>query len=63
MNNVDCLTRLDRVYDVPMTHPTNSVAIRTLGTVGKKFLQELESVCAQTMRPKRIIVCVSKGYD
>ena len=40
-----------------------SIAIRTLGTSGETFRQELESICAQTVQPERIVVYIAKGYD
>lgn len=39
-----------------------SIAIRTLGTAGEKFRQELESVRLQTVRPKRVVVYIAEGY-
>ena len=38
------------------------VAIRTLGTAGEKFQTELESLYAQTVKPKRILVYIAEGY-
>jgi len=40
-----------------------SIAIRTLGTAGEKFLQELESICAQTVQPERVLVYIAEGYE
>lgn len=37
-----------------------SIAIRTLGTAGEKFRQELESIARQTIQPERVIVYVSE---
>lgn len=36
-----------------------SIAIRTLGTAGEKFRQELESIARQTIQPERVIVYVA----
>lgn len=36
-----------------------SIAIRTLGTAGEKFRQELESIAKQTIQPERVIVFVA----
>ena len=36
-----------------------SIAIRTLGTAGEKFRQELESIVRQTVQPERVIVYVA----
>ena len=41
---------------------TYSVAIRTLGTAGDKFRQELESLKTQTLQPDRILVYIAEGY-
>lgn len=38
------------------------VAIRTLGTAGVKFQQELNSLLKQTIKPKRILVYIAEGY-
>lgn len=38
------------------------VAIRTLGTGGDKYRQELESLHKQTVRPKHIFVFLAEGY-
>ena len=46
-----------------MTLPSYSIAIRTLGTSGEKFRKELESICAQTVLPKRVMVYIAEGYD
>ena len=43
--------------------PTYSIAIRTLGTAGEKFRKELESLCAQTVRPERVVVYIAEGYE
>lgn len=43
--------------------PSYSVAIRTLGTSGDKFRRELESICAQTLPPKRVLVYIAEGYE
>lgn len=40
-----------------------SVAIRTLGKGGDKYKQELESLHAQTVKPKRILVFLAEGYE
>jgi len=42
---------------------TYSIAIRTLGTAGEKFRKELVSICAQTVQPERVMVCIAEGYD
>ena len=41
---------------------TYSIAIRTLGTAGEKFRQELESIRAQTLQPDRVLVYIAEGY-
>ncbi len=38
-----------------------SIAIRTLGTAGNKFRQELESILMQTVQPERVAVYVAEG--
>ena len=39
-----------------------SIAIRTLGTSGEMFRKELESICAQTEPPERVVVYIAEGY-
>lgn len=41
---------------------TYSVAIRTLGTAGEKFREELLSIAAQTVQPERVLVYIAEGY-
>ena len=41
---------------------TYSIAIRTLGTTGEKFREELLSIFRQTVQPERVIVYIAKGY-
>lgn len=41
---------------------TYSIAIRTLGTAGDKFRNELEFICAQTVQPERVMVYIAEGY-
>ena len=38
------------------------VAIRTLGTAGEKYQTELNSLMAQTIKPKKILVYIAEGY-
>lgn len=45
-----------------MTLPTYSIAIRTLGTSGEKFVEELNSILLQTVQPEKIIVYIAEGY-
>ena len=40
-----------------------SIAIRTLGTAGEKFRKDLESLCAQTVQPERVVVYIAEGYE
>lgn len=40
-----------------------SVAIRTLGTGGDKYRQELESLHRQTVKPKHIFIFIAEGYE
>lgn len=42
---------------------TYSVAIRTLGTSGQKFISELISVAAQTIQPEKVIIYLAEGYS
>lgn len=42
---------------------TYSIAIRTLGTAGDKFRQELDSICFQTNQPERVVVYIAEGYE
>lgn len=39
-----------------------TIVIRTLGTAGDKYQQELNSLMAQTMQPEEIIVYIAEGY-
>lgn len=41
---------------------TYSIAIRTLGTAGDKFRKELESICAQSVPPERVVIYIAEGY-
>lgn len=41
---------------------TYSIAIRTLGTAGYRFKQELQSILAQTLQPEKVIVYIAEGY-
>jgi GT2 family glycosyltransferase len=43
--------------------PTYSVAIRTLGTAGDKYLSTLKSCAAQKHKPDKIVVYLAEGYD
>lgn len=40
-----------------------SIAIRTLGTAGEKYQQELDSIAKQTIQPEGIFVYIPYGYD
>lgn len=42
--------------------PSYSIAIRTLGTSGDKFVQELNSIEAQTIKPDKVIIYIAEGY-
>ena len=39
-----------------------SIAIRTLGTAGEKFREELLSITYQTVQPERVLVYIAEGY-
>lgn len=39
-----------------------SVAIRTLGTSGEKYVRELASIKEQTIQPDRVIVYIAEGF-
>lgn len=41
---------------------TYSIAIRTLGTGGEKFREELRSVTRQTVQPERVVVYIAEGH-
>lgn len=41
---------------------TYSIAIRTLGTAGYRFKQELQSILAQTLQPEKVVVYIAEGY-
>lgn len=45
------------------SHPSYSIAIRTLGTSGDEFRKELKSICAQTVQPERVVIYIAKGYE
>ena len=40
-----------------------SIAIRTLGTAGEKYIRELESIKRQTVQPDKVVVYIAEGYD
>ena len=40
-----------------------SIAIRTLGTAGEKFRQELKSIRLQTVQPERVVIYIAEGYS
>lgn len=40
-----------------------SVAIRTLGTSGDKFVRELTSIAKQTILPDKVVVYIAEGYE
>ena len=40
-----------------------SVAIRTLGTAGEKYIKLLKSIDAQTIKPEKVIVVLPEGYS
>lgn len=42
---------------------TYSIAIRTLGTAGDVFLEELASIVRQTVQPRRVLVYIAEGYE
>lgn len=42
---------------------TYSIAIRTLGTAGYRYKQELQSIEAQTLQPERVVVYIAEGYE
>lgn len=39
-----------------------SIAIRTLGTTGEKFVRELESIKRQTVQPDKVVIYIAEGY-
>lgn len=39
-----------------------SIAIRTLGQSGDKFVRELESIKLQTIQPEKVIIYIAEGY-
>lgn len=43
--------------------PTYSVAIRTLGKAGEKYLTTLQTCTAQTHKPEKIMVYLAEGFD
>ena len=54
--------QIDRQLMDSMPIPSYSIAIRTLGTAGEKFRQELASIKAQTRQPDRVLVYIAEGY-
>ncbi len=44
-------------------YPSYSVAIRTLGTAGEKYLETLRSVERQSVQPENIYVYIPHGYE
>lgn len=43
-------------------YPTYTVAIRTLGKAGDKYLRTLKSIDRQLIEPENIFVCIPHGY-
>lgn len=43
--------------------PSYSVAIRTLGKAGDKYLATLQSCAAQTHKPEKILVYLAEGFE
>lgn len=39
-----------------------SVAIRTLGKGGEKYVEELKSIARQTIQPEKVVVYIAEGY-
>ncbi len=39
-----------------------SIAIRTLGTSGEKFVHLLDSIVTQTIKPEKVVIYIAKGY-
>lgn len=39
-----------------------TVTIRTIGKAGEKYQQTLDSICAQTIQPKRILIYIAEGF-
>lgn len=39
-----------------------TAVIRTLGRAGEKYQRMLDSLCSQTIKPKRILVYIAEGY-
>lgn len=46
-----------------MRQMSYSVAIRTLGKGGEKYLRELKSLECQTLQPQKIVAYIAEGYD
>lgn len=44
-------------------YPEYTVVIRTLGTAGNKFQQEIKSLECQTILPSQILVYIAEGYS
>lgn len=42
--------------------PKYSIAIRTLGTAGDKFVKEIDSILRQSHLPDKIVIYIAKGY-
>ncbi|MCR5464830.1 MAG: glycosyltransferase [Bacteroidales bacterium] len=42
---------------------TYSIAIRTLGTAGEKYIEELRSISRQTVQPEKVVVYIAEGYS
>lgn len=40
-----------------------SIAIRTLGKSGEKFVAELESIKRQTIQPEKVVIYIAEGYQ
>lgn len=52
-----------RQIEMMQSFPSYSVAIRTLGTAGDKYVAELQSIRSQTLKPDGIFVYIPNGYE
>lgn len=43
-------------------YPSYSVAIRTLGTAGERYIRTLKSIQTQILQPEKIVVYIADGY-
>lgn len=60
---MDMVKKTDMISNGMTQYPEYCAVIRTLGTAGDKFEQEIDSLLAQNHRPAKILAYIPHGYD